>query len=395
MEFGSSLNPSLTRLRQSLRRLFIGDMMTTTTYEGLAQRLAAEAATRMRLTGRAVLDGFRTHAALYSLALGTYALGLLESLWLGVPLSLGLVGILSGTTFVFLFLLIGLWLAGDLARLWWTGYRGSPAAALKARLLDDILAPGRVSNTLHAFTANGVFFVGFLTIKKNIPIAVPFSWDAPFSHLDRALHFGRLPHEILAPVLAYPVITFLVNVIYNLWFVVLTVFFFWQGFRKHDTALRQRYLLSYLLTWLVGTCVLGTILSSAGPCFYGFVVAGPDPYAGILAHLRDANASYPVWAVPTQEILWQSHLRGFGEIEGVSAMPSMHVGTTILFILCAIASGRRWLVWFTAAFSVLIFIGSIHLGWHYAVDGYAGAAIAWACWAFSGWWVRRMGPCRA
>ena len=50
---------------------------------------------------------------------------------------------------------------------------------------------------------------------------------------------------------------------YNLWFVVLMTFLFWQGFRKTDTVLRQRYLVAYLMTWGVGTCVLGTVLSSA------------------------------------------------------------------------------------------------------------------------------------
>ena len=89
------------------------------------------------------------------------------------------------------------------------------------------------------------------------------------------------------------------------------------------------------MTWLVGTCIAGTLLSSAGPCFYGLVVNGADPYAGLMNYLNQANASYPIWAVPTQATLWQSHLAGHGDIEGVSAMPSMHVGTTVLFILCA------------------------------------------------------------
>jgi membrane-associated phospholipid phosphatase len=369
--------------------------MNTTTYDGLAQRFAIGAVQRLKRTGAAVLAGFRSHASLYLVALGTYALALFQSLWLGVPLSLNLVGIVTGTTFIFLFLIIGLWLAGDFVRLWWTGYKGSPALALKARLLDDILAPGRVSNTIHAFTVNGVFFVGFLTLKKNIPMALPFAWDQGFMAMDRALHFGFLPHEFLAPLFQYPLITFLLNVNYNLWFVVLTCFFFWQGFRTEDTALRQRYLLSYLLTWLVGTCVAGTLLSSAGPCYYGFVVEGGNPYAGLMTYLADANRIYPVWAVPTQAALWQSHLAGFGEIEGVSAMPSMHVGTTILFILCAAASERRWLLWFSVFFAVSIFLGSILLGWHYAVDGYAGAFIACACWKFSGWWLMRVQGIRA
>lgn len=361
----------------------------TTAYDSLTHKIAAGTGFRLKQTLRAVLSGFRRHASLYGLVLVTYALGLIQSIWLGVPLSLGLVEIVSGTTFVFLFLIIGLWLAADLARLWWQGFTGSPAQALRHRLLDDILAPSRVANTLHAFVANGVFFVGFMTIKKNIPIAIPFAWDHALMQLDRALHFGFLPHEILAPLFDYPFILFLVNVNYNLWFAALTAFFFWQGFRRDDTPLRQQYLLSYLMTWLVGTCVAGTLLSSAGPCFYGFLADGPNPYAGLLNALEQANAVYPVWAVPTQATLWQSHLAGHGDIEGVSAMPSMHVGTTILFILCALRSGHRWLVWFTIVFALSIFIGSIQLGWHYAVDGYAGALIAIACWKLSGWWLKR------
>lgn len=369
--------------------------MNTTTYDGLAQRFAVDASQRLKRTTLAIANGFRTHAALYGLAILTCAIGVIESLWLGVPVSFSLVSLVTGSTFIFLFLIIGIWLMAEFVRLWWTGYQGSPALALRAKLLDDILAPGRVSNTLHAFTVNGLFFIGFLTIKKNIPIAVPFAWDQSFMELDKALHFGMLPHEILAPLFQHPFVTFLVNVNYNLWFAVITVFFFWQGFRKDDTALRQRYLLSYLLTWFIGTCVIGTILSSAGPCFYAMVVDGPNPYAGLLAYMREANELYPIWAVPTQDLLWQTHLAGFGEVEGVSAMPSMHVGTTILFICCAHAVDKRWLIWFSWIFAVSILFGSVLLAWHYAVDGYLGAAVAWLSWKLAGWWGDRNPPVTA
>ncbi len=369
--------------------------MNTTTIDGFAQRFAADAGQRLKRTSLAAAAGFKSHAALYFLALLTCAIGLFESRWLGVPVSFSLVSLVTGSTFVFLFLIIGLWLMGEFVRLWWTGYRGSPALALRAKLLDDILAPGRVSNTLHAFTANGLFFIGFLTIKKNIPSAVPFSWDKPFMEFDKALHFGVLPHDLLAPLFQYPFITFLVNVNYNLWFAVITAFFFWQGFRKNDTQLRQRYLLSYLLTWFIGTCLIGTILSSAGPCFYALVEPGADPYAGLLNYMREANAIYPIWAVPTQDLLWQTHLAGFGEVEGVSAMPSMHVGTAILFICCARQAGKRWLVWFSWIFAIAILLGSVLLAWHYAVDGYAGAAVALLCWKLAGWWVNRHPPVAA
>lgn len=339
---------------------------------------------RLARYGAAIAFGLRAHALLYGLAFLTYGIAAVEGLWLAVPLDLGLVGLVTGTTLAFLFLMILLWLAADLARLWYTGHQGSPLLALKSKLFDDILAPERVSNTIHAFLVNGIFFVGFLGIKKAIPAAVPFAWDKSFMELDRALHFGLLPHEILAPLFNIPLVTFIVNVTYNLWFVVLLGCFFWQGFARHDNALRQKFLLAYLLSWFIGTGILGTIFSSAGPCFYGFVEPGPNPYAGLMATLASANEIYPVWAVPTQAALWQSHLAGHGEIEGVSAMPSMHVATTIQFILLGFASGKRWLGWFFVGFAASIFVGSIVLGWHYAVDGYAGAALAWLCWKLAG-----------
>ncbi len=381
-------NLNLTQLPQDALRTETPLTMSFTTFENPSQPLTSGVREHVRATLQTVLQGFRSHALLYAVALVTYAVGLVQSIWLGVPLSLSLVGMVSGTTFICLLAIVYLWLFWEFIRACGQGYRTGMAEAfgrMKTRVLGNVLAPSRVSNTFHAFMSNGVFFVGFMTIKKNIPDAVPFHWDQSFMELDRVLHFGMLPHEILAPLFNVPLVTFIVNVIYNLWFLVLTAFFFWQGFRKDDTPLRQRYLLSYLLTWAIGTCILGTVFSSAGPCFYGFVEQGANPYDGLMRYLAEANAFYPVWAVPTQATLWQSHLAGFGDIEGVSAMPSMHVGTTILFILCARASGHRWLVWFSYIFAIAIFLGSILLGWHYAADGYAGALIAIACWKLSGW----------
>jgi hypothetical protein len=40
-------------------------------------------------------------------------------------------------------------------------------------------------------------------------------------------------------------------------------------------------------------------------------------------------------------------------------------------------------------FLALVFIGSIHLGWHYAVDGYLAVAFAWALWRLTGWLLNR------
>lgn len=342
--------------------------------------------------GRGILSalrqGFGTHRVIYAIAITAYAWGLIECSLVGLPVNYGLVSLVSGSSVLFLGVLIGAWLAADLFRLWRAGHAGSPSLALLHRLQADILAPSRIANAFHAFLANGIFFIGFIAIKKSIPLAVPFSWDQTFMTWDKALHGGVLPHDLLLPLLGSPEALFLVNVSYNLWFVVLLFCFFWFGYARTDSRLRQRYLIAYLSLWLVGTCVLGTVFSSAGPCFYGFVVEGANPYASLLDTLKSANAIYPIWAVPTQETLWQSHLAGHGDVEGVSAMPSLHVATSVLFILQARAWGKRWAVWFTVPFALVILAGSVVLGWHYAVDGYAGALVALFCW----WLAGRLAP---
>lgn len=332
----------------------------------------------------AVRNGFASHRVIYGIALLSYFWGITECLLVGLPVNYGLVSLVSGTSLLFLGVIIGSWLGVHLFQLWRTGYTGRPSLALLHELQTNILAPTRIANAIHAFLANGIFFIGFIAIKKSIPHAVPFGWDATLMEFDRMLHGGVLPHEWLLPVLGSPEGLLFINVAYNLWFIVLLFCFFWFGYAKQDSRLRQRYLIAYLSLWLIGTCVLGTVFSSAGPCFYGFVVPGTDPYAGLLATLKSANGIYPIWAVPTQETLWQSHLAGHGDVEGVSAMPSLHVATSVLFILQARAWGQRWFIWFTAPFALLILAGSIILGWHYAADGYAGALIAVFCWWLAG-----------
>jgi PAP2 superfamily len=342
--------------------------------------LAALHPTHLAGAAKAMGAGIRNHALVNCLAFTVYVVAGLQAMWLGISFDSDLVSLVSGTTLLFLACFILIWLMAEFVRLIWVGHQGSALAALRDKLFEDILAPSRIANTVNAFVANGVFFIGFLAVKKAIPLTVAFSWDESFMRLDRALGFGALPHELLAPILQYPLASFVLNLFYNAWFVILISLFFWQGFARHDSILRQQYLLSYLLTWTLGTLILGTMFSSAGPCYYGFVVAGPDPYAPLLDYLSTANESYPIYAVPTQALLWQSHLAGHGTVEGVSAMPSMHVATTILFVKLAQAKGKRWLTWPLAVFSALIFLGSIMLAWHYAVDGLAGIAIALGCW---------------
>jgi hypothetical protein len=69
-----------------------------------------------------------------------------------------------------------------------------------------------------------------------------------------------------------------------------------------------------------------------------------------------------------QEYLWTGYSTGAYSIEGIAAMSSMHVAMVVLFSSAGFHVRR--IPGYAHLFSlVLVFASSVHLGWHYAVDG--------------------------
>jgi hypothetical protein len=347
--------------------------------------MTAEALQQPRSQAAAILqamrEGFGRHALLYAFAAIVMATAIAEATLLHLPFDFQMVMIFSGPVLLILAVLGLGGLLLEVVRLARSGYQGSVTLALGRKIRDDYLAPMRVSNALHSFLFMTSYMVGYTFIKRAIPSAHPFSWDPDLAALDKAVHFGHQPYELLA-FLNVPLITFLLNMNYNIWFFVMFTLWFWQGFSAQDSRLRLHFLLGFTLTWFLGTCLLGTLFSSVGPCFYARLMPGADPYAPALQWLSTANARYPIFSLSVMDELWKNYQTGTGLVNGISAMPSMHVGTSVLFARLGFASGKRWLGWLLTAFATGIFLGSIHLAWHYAIDGYVGAAVA-----LFGWWL--------
>ena len=242
---------------------------------------------------------------------------------------------------------------------------------------------------LPVFASLVVFIYAFSNVKGNIPVLQPFAWDSTLDHLDMVLHFGRRPWEWLQPLLGHWPITFVLNVLYNLWFVVMFSVWLHYAFRTAPGAPRTRFFFAFMLLWMIGGGLFAVLFSSAGPCFYGpgYLGLTPDPYAALMTYLHRANDIVPIWAVSTQEELWRLHAEGSAEAS-VSAMPSMHNGTTLLFALAS-AGWPAWIRRVLWAYVGVIFVGSVHLAYHYAVDAYAGWALALAMWWAAGRLARR------
>jgi hypothetical protein len=173
-----------------------------------------------------------------------------------------------------------------------------------------------------------------------------------------------------------------------------------QSMSSRNPRLRLQFILTQLLTWTLVGNLAATLLSSAGPCYYALVVGGEDPYAPLFAYLHEASAAMrftlfgapvelPLTSLQLQDMLWQSHVNGdFGFARGISAAPSMHIASTWIVARFCFDIGRRAAI-FGSLFLALIFVGSIHLGWHYAVDGYVAIFLAWLIWRAVGWALDR------
>ncbi len=256
----------------------------------------------------------------------------------------------------------------------------SPIRALGSDIAGLLRRPVLVINALPVFAAMVFFNKAMIELKPAIPAINPFSWDQTFMAWDRMLHLGTDPWVILQPLLGYDSVTFAINMAYNFWFVALFSAWFWFGFQRQAGELRARFFLSYMLAWWIGGGLLAVLFSSAGPVYYDELGLSPNPYTGLFAYLNDADTRIPLWFLDTQQMLWDGYIGKIPAL-GISAMPSMHNASAVLFAL-AFAQVSKPLGRFFAVYAVVILVGSVHLGWHYAVDGYAGILIA----AFS-WWA--------
>jgi hypothetical protein len=233
----------------------------------------------------------------------------------------------------------------------------------------------------------------FTSIKIQLPKLNPFLWDVSLAQWDRWLHGGMDPWQILQPLVGHPAITFVIDLVYLSWFYVLQIICLWQAFSLKRPQLRLQFFLSFLLIWVVLGNVAATVFSSAGPCFYEAIIGIGGPYETLMAYLQDeAKAQYPLWALDVQGQLWQGYLTpGITVGRGISAMPSIHVAMSFLMALLGWRI-HRTLGIVLSIYLGLIMIGSVHLGWHYALDGYAGIIGAYAIWRAGGWLVARHMP---
>jgi hypothetical protein len=220
--------------------------------------------------------------------------------------------------------------------------------------------------------------------KEAIPhLRGGFVWDERLAEIDRWLHFGTTPDQYLRWLIDSPGLLKALDLFYleGFW-LGCTAVLLWWGWSRHPE--RGRFFTAFALVWLVLGGLFATIFASAGPCYYELVTGGSRYSA-----LMEALHRQPLSATAIQDLLWRNY-RGesTGVVEGISAFPSVHVAMPALFAWSATAR-LRWAAW---TFCGLTLVGSVALGWHYAVDGYFAIPGAWLCWWGAAKLTRRSPP---
>lgn len=218
-----------------------------------------------------------------------------------------------------------------------------------------------------------LFWSYFAPVKAMIPAVSGFWADPYLAATDRFIFLGADP-SALTHRLFGTLATRVVDVIYASWLPVILILAFLIAVRGDERS-RARFYAGWGLIWLLLGIGGAFALGSAGPIFGTRLGFG---FEGLSERLHEINQAKPLIAIMASDTLWANYQSGHTEIgNGISAAPSLHCA--IAFFMALLARGTK-LFPLAAIYAAIIWIGSVHLGWHYFVDGLlslAGVLLLW------------------
>jgi hypothetical protein len=248
--------------------------------------------------------------------------------------------------------------------------------AYRGGTMHDLLAIYRsgswIVDTVRLIVFSALCGYAYCWIKLAVPILHRSLYDQQLWNIDRAIGFGYAPTVFIVTLFSSARLAHFIDETYATVLVpafsVIPAMFLSMPERR----LRMAFMNSNTLLWLVGAW-LYVAIPALGPA-YSFPdiwmpLAPVLPKTQVLQRLLMANYRAAITA----------NSQPINLFFGVAAFPSLHVGFQVLTYLWM----RRLTRWGTlfAVLAVFTFIGSIITGWHYVVDGIAGALLAWAVYA--------------
>jgi len=244
----------------------------------------------------------------------------------------------------------------------------------------NYLRPARLFGFILLLLLTPVYFFSYTTFKRSMNQAKPFLFDEYFKDLDYLLHAGNHPWELLLPLSQNANVILFFDWLYSHgWYISWITIFTWAAWTV-DRRTRWIFFANFCLAWILLGTFMANMLSSAGPCYFDKVTGSLGPYLPLFEHLNSICREPPLSALSGQKLLWEAYLGGaLIEGAGISAMPSMHLSIMTTCTLGAWALNRVVgciYIILTGCFLV----GSVLLGWHYAVDGYVSIFLTVLLW---------------
>ncbi|WP_189338428.1 phosphatase PAP2 family protein [Sphingobium sp. SCG-1] len=216
-------------------------------------------------------------------------------------------------------------------------------------------------------------------------------WAGPhIGELERAMLGGYDGWQLTYAVLPSPWATQIIDLLYHGWFAPMVAGVAICSFAHQHSRLAWRYLTSFVLLWSVQGTLVAYMLPAAGPALRSIILPTASRFDALTSlmdhqdHFLKAHGAPGLYAVHYQHAL--AALFGQQNIViggGISAMPSMHNAMAVLFACAAWKLGRRAGI-ATTIYALIIWIGSVHLGWHYALDGGVACIMTLATWMIVG-----------
>jgi hypothetical protein len=233
-----------------------------------------------------------------------------------------------------------------------------------------------------------------LAFKVNIPNFAPYTWDLFFAKVDNALFLGIDPwilsHQFMPDVLA----TSIFDTLYMIWFSIMQMSIFSVALLPPRHHLRLTFLFAFGLNWVIAGAILAILFPAVGPVYMERLIGDPmfQPLTDLLAQQGETTR---IRALETQQWLWDGYTLADVAPVGISAFPSMHLAIAATCACLGFAVSRVAGL-LASAFTLGILVASVHLGWHYAIDGIAGIALALVFWwvsaRFTRWWLALTEP---
>lgn len=234
------------------------------------------------------------------------------------------------------------------------------------------------------FAALVVSISSFTVYKARVVGADGYAYDTLFTAWDRAIFGGQDPWVLTHALVPSDQALAWIDFLYHPAFLPMVLGFLVCLAVRSNPALRYTYMLSYLICFVIVGMILADRFNAAGPIFDGAVFGDGTTFAPLIDRLQGQaeRTDARFWPIRNYLLaLHQGNHVGFGG--GISGMPSMHV---VLAFLWAFAGWHisRTVGWIVTVYAGFIWFSSVHLGWHYFVDGLVGLAVLGVVWATIG-----------